>query len=170
MKLDHYNHSWGGVNYTTFLLTEFPDSNLVSTVTTKTTTMDFIYPRKIGQNDIDGVAEGHFTLYNSESSGTAITAYTITLYKTADIPTSMTALGSYTNTLSSDNFITAYNYLTLPIYMDITHDPDNPSLENDEKLVLRISYTSMGSNVCICHANDSTSVDIKIKIPFAPTG
>jgi len=169
INLNHYQYTWGGISYNNFLLTEYPDSNLVSTVTTNITTLDFIYPRLItNKTYLDGTAEGHFTLYNNDpSSATAISSYTVTLLKTTDVPSSIETIGSYTNDISStSNIIASKGYLTLPIYIVISKKP----LNENEKIILRIAYTSSNTNICICHANDNSDVDIKIKIPFAPTG
>lgn len=167
MQLDHYSHIWGGITYNRFLWTEFPNENLSSTPTAQILTADFIYPRTIGKTDLDGVAEGHFTIYNnSTTSASTVTSYTVTLLKTADVPNSMETLGSYSNVISTFNSVATHNYLTLPMYIPISKQ----ILEYNEKLILRIAFSTTTSELCICQMNDSTDVDIQIKIPFAATG
>ena len=167
VHLNHYSHSWGGVTYNKVLVTAFPDSNLVSTDTTKSADVSFLYPRLVtNKTYIDGTAEGHITVYNNDSGATTVTAFTVTLKKTKDVASSATALGSYTGTISSDNSVAATGYLTLPFFMTI----DQGILEANEKLFFNVKFTSDGSLMCVSHANDSADIDIYIKVPFAPSG
>ena len=167
IHLNHYSTSWGGNTYHKILVTEFPDSNLVSTDTTNTSSADFLYPRLITNKAyLDGVAEGHITIYNNGSSATTVTNFTVSLKKTDDVPSNETVLGSYTANISSDNSIPSSGYLTLPFFMPI----DKQTLDENEKLIFHVEYTSNSNDLCIAHANDSNNVDIKIKVPYAPTG
>jgi len=167
IHLNHYSTAWAGNTYNKILVTEFPDENLVSTVTTNATSADFLYPRLItNKTYLDGVAEGHITLYNNGSTTTTVTNFTVSLKKTDDVPNNETVLGSYTKSISADNNIASSNYLTLPFYMPI----DKQTLNENEKLIFHIEYTTDSSDLCISHANDSSNIDIKIKVPYAPTG
>jgi len=167
IHLNHYSTTWAGNTYNKILVTEFPDSNLVSTDTTNASSADFLYPRLISNKAyIDGVAEGHITLFNNGSSSTTVTSFTVSLKKTDDVPSNETVLGSYTASISSDNSVAASGYLTLPFFMPI----DKQTLDENEKMILHVEYVSGSSDMCIAHANDSSNIDIRIKIPFAPVG
>jgi len=170
IHLNHWSETWGGVTYNKLLVKDFPDSNLVSTATTKASSIDFLYPRLVENKYIlDGLAEGHFTLYNDNASTvTTVTAYTVSVKKTDDVPSNETILGSYTKNISSDNSVATRSYLTLPIYMTTSNTP-KISVDANEKLILHIEFTG-GSDLCISHANDSDNIDIEIKLPYAPTG
>lgn len=164
INLEHHDYSWGGVTYNELLMTEFPNSNLEYTELTQDTSISFLYETLI-QNvfHIDGIADGHFTLYNSHASGTAtVTAFTATLKKTEDAPSSESTLGSVTETISTKNTIAPGAYLTLPINIPISHE----EVGSDEKLILYIEYTSTGGTVNFSHANDSSDVDVRIRIPY----
>jgi hypothetical protein len=164
IHLDHYSTVWAGNTYNKILVTEFPDLNLVSTVTTYASSAKFVYPRIITNKCyVDGVAEGHITLYNNSTSTATTTNYTVTLSKTEDVPSTETTLGTYSKTISTGNTLTSKSYLTLPFYINIDKKP----LNENEKLLLYIAHTSTGS-MCICHANDSSNIDVKIRVPYAP--
>jgi len=169
ISLVHHVESWGGVDYNEILSTDYMDTDLISTVSTAASTLDFIYP-SIYKNKyyLDGIATGHFTLYNNNhSTSTAtVSSYTISLLKTEDVPLATTVLGSVTETLSSDNTIPPENYLTLPIFMIL----DKALVEAGEKLILRIEYTSTGGDMCIMHDNDSTEEDTMIELPYYQGG
>ena len=166
IDLDHYEEVWAGTTYTKILVKDYPDSDLKSTVSTKTDSASFIYPM-VYENVyyLDGIATGHITLYNDTGSATTVTDYTVTLKKTDDVPSNETVLGSYSHTLSTGSSITAADWLTLPIKINL----NKQVIEANEKLILTISYTCT-DNIAISHENDSTLEDIKIKIPFITAG
>lgn len=165
IHLNHYSTVWGGNTYNKIMVTDYPDANLVSTVTTMSGSARFLYPRVITNKCyVDGVAEGHITLYNTGSTTTTCTYYSVSLIKTDDVPSNETTLGFYSATISSDNSMTTSSrYLTLPFFMSI----NKQVLNENEKILVYITHTS-GASVCISHANDSSNVDIRIKVPFAP--
>ena len=131
---------------------------------------------------MDGIAEGQITLFNSSSNTTVtISDYTVTLYKTDNVPSSETQVGVCAETLSSYNILTPINTiwtianggnddedtLVLPIYMPITQK----KIDVDEKLFLRIEFSSTSTtDIWIGHYNGTDPDDIKIKIPFVPAG
>jgi len=131
---------------------------------------------------MDGIAEGQITLFNGSSNTTVtISDYTVTLYKTDDVPSNETQVGTYARTLSSYNIMTPFNTiwtianggnddedtLVLPIYMPI----NKKKIEVNEKLFLRIEFSSTSTtDIWIGHYNGTDPDDIKIKIPFAPSG
>ena len=168
IHLDHYSETWGGNEYNKMLTKSFPNVNLISTATSSTASeIKFLYPT-LYKNVyyLDGVANGHITLYNkSTSTATSVTAYTVSIKKTDDEPGNETTLGSYTNSITTDNSLPTHNYLTLPVFVDITKQVVNEG----EKLILSISVTG-GDDICLSHANDSSDIDIKIELPYAPQG
>ena len=178
IHLNHYSYTWGGVTYNKLLTQDYPSDELISTASTQSTTTDFLYPRLVGNPTyIDGVAEGHITLFNSNSS-TSVTLdnFTVTLYKTDDIPNNESTVGTYSLVPSGDNIIwktgevsddgTKSDTLVLPVYMPIS----KKKVDVDEKLYLTISYSSTGGTVWIGHYNGTDPDDIKIKIPYSPAG
>jgi len=165
--LDHITENWGGSTYHAILVKEYPNENLESTASTQTTTMDFLYPELIRNTYfLDGRAYGHFTLYNShESDASTVSAYTVTLLKTADAPNATVTLGTYSNTITTKNNIVAKGYLVLPISINLSHE--NAEINADEKLILRISITQYSNGtINISHANIASDEDIKITLPI----
>jgi hypothetical protein len=151
-----------------FLVTEYMDEYLVVTASTDfdgTNPLRFLYsPLVQGAYYLEGVAHGHFTLYNTTSTIT-ITGYTVNLSKLSTSGT-YTSLGTVTNTISADNTIAAHGYLTLPIRMIINKAYVGPQ----EKIVLSINVVESSTTCALVHDNDATENDIEINIPFAPTG
>ena len=168
ISLTHHSETWGGVTYNKILVKEFPDSYLKSIDTTNAASANFLYPMLYkNRYYLEGQAEGHITLYNSHVSNTAtVTAYTVSLKKTKDVPSSEDTIGTYTKSISTDNSVATTSYLTLPVYMNISKS----LVDASEKLILHIEYTSTGGTMNVAHANDSTDIDIKIKLPYAPRG
>ena len=178
IHLRHYSYTWGGSTYNKLLTKEYPSEELKSAASSNTTTADFLYPKLVGNPAyMDGIAEGHITLFNSSSGASAtIDDYTVTLYKTDNVPSNETQVGSYSQTLTSYNVAfkkdetdgdQGSDTLVLPIYMPI----NKKKIDVDEKLFLRITFSSaQSSDVWIGHYNGTDPDDIKIKIPYAPTG
>ena len=167
IHLDHYSETWGGNEYNKQITKEFPNEYLITTDYTNASSADFLYPM-LYKNIylLDSVADGHLTLYNqSTSTPTAVTSYTVSIKKTDDVPSNETTLGSYTNSITTDNSVGTDDYLTLPIFINITKQVVN----ENEKLILHIDFTG-GSDLCIAHANDSSIIDTKITLPYAPQG
>jgi len=182
IHLNHYTYTWGGSTYNKLLTQEYPSDELKSTTSTQTATADFLYSKLVGNPTyMDGVAEGHVTFFNSSSGASAtIDDYTVTLYKTVDVPSSATVIGSYSVILSSDNIIAKVgttwgkndggkdedDTLVVPVNIVITEK----EIDINEKIFLRISYNSTNGTVWIGHYNGSDPDDIKIKIPYSPVG
>ena len=178
VHLNHYSYTWGGTTYHKLLTKEYPSEELQSTASTQTDTATFLYPRLVGNPTyIDGVAEGHITLFNSSSGASAtLDDYTVTLKKTDDVPNNETTLGTYAYTPSGDNIIwkngevsddgTKSDTLVLPVYIPIS----KKKVDVDEKLLLTISYNSTNGTVWIGHYNGTSPDDIKISIPYVPSG
>jgi len=169
VELDHVGESWGGNTYTKLLVTEYPDDAIESTASTQSADVTFLYPTIVANvYYLDGIAEGYITLQNCHASNTAtVTSYTVTLKKTEDVPSAETTLGSYTQSISTDNTIAAVTgELRLPVYMNISHQ----KVTENEKLLLNITYVSTGGTVYVKHELDSSDPDIKIKVPYLPQG
>ena len=172
VHLNHHTESWGAASWNKILVTSVVDENLVqtgSTSITSSTTVSFLYPPLIqSKYYLDGVAEGHFTLYKKGTGTGWINQYSVTLLK-LDEAGNYTTLASISETTGSITIATL-NYLTLPIYMNISQAVVNER----EKLVLRIGVTcsngtpSIGMQVS--HELYSDAKDIEISLPFAPTG
>ena len=113
--------------------------------------------------------EGHVSIYNSDSSVTYYcSSYGVELRKTEDVPSSEVVLGSSHRTISSASAIQPEDYLTLPVFINI----DKALIEPNERLLFRFYFNlSTSTDACgVAHANDSSNVDMMIKIPYAPTG
>jgi len=164
VHLDHVNEIWGGNTYQKVLVQDYPFEELVSTPSTAASTVDFLYPHLIkNRYYLDGVAEGHFTVYNSHATNNmTVTAYTVTLLKTDDVPSNTETIGGYSNSISSNNVVAAKNFLSLPVFMNISKG----FVDENQKLILRINVTSSDGTLCICHDNDSVYEDVKIILPF----
>lgn len=167
VHLVHHSESWGGETYNKLLVKEFPNEYISTTSYTMGAISTFIYPTLVmNKYYLDGVASGHVTLYNDDSTTSyTITNYIVTLYKTGDMPGDKTTIGSVSNTISSENVVWKEDYLTLPVYMNI----DKKLVEEDEKLLLELEHDGNTTHVGWAHANDRNVVDMQIKIPFAPT-
>lgn len=177
--MNHYDDTWGGKNYNKILTKEYPSEDLQSTASTQNSSATFYYPKLVGNPAyMDGVTEGHFTLYNSSSvASCTVTEYTVTIKKTDDVAANETTLGSKTVSLSIDNILLkAGTYtdwadsgsaggplLILPIYIDI----DKQKIAVNEKLLFSIVFTYTGGTPWIGHYNGSDPDDIKLKIPYA---
>jgi len=167
VHINHITESWGGVNYNKILVKDYMNADLVSTVSTAATTASFLYPELIKNSYyLDGRASGHFTLHNAHASETStVSAYTVSLLKTADVPSATVTLGSFSNTITADNTIVAHDFLVLPIAMDISHD--DAEIGAGEKLILKIEITATsGGTLEICHSNFSDDESIKITLPI----
>jgi len=176
IKLAHYEYSWGGriyggTNDNGILVRDFPSEYLVSVPTTPVNEIRFIYPRPITPKAfLDGMAEGHFSIYNSSTTTDySVSSYSVQIMKSSDVPGSEEVLGSYYNTISTNNSVATEDFLTLPFYIRI----EEKDLNADEKLILYINFFSSDdgyNDLCIGHENDSKTIDCQIKVPFAPEG
>jgi len=167
IHLNDHTEIWGGNNYNKILVKSYPDENLSTTGSTDLTDpVDFLYPPLI-QNaySLDGVAEGHITLYNHTGSSATFSDYTVSIKKVAEDGT-VTDLASHTESFATSRTVTAGNYYTLPIFVNISKQ----KVKAMEKLLLRISVTVDSGTLSLSHENDSSTSDIKIKIPYARTG
>ncbi len=169
VHLNHWDEEWAGNTYNKILVKEYPNEYLSTTSNSMVSDITFMYPTLYkNKYYIDGVAEGHISIYNDDSSASyAVTGYTVELIKTQDVPSAETILGSYTGVISSNNFVMEEDFLTLPVYINLTKQLVNPN----ERLLLHMTfigtdYTHLGFS----HWNDSSIPDIKLKIPYAPQG
>ena len=168
IHLNHHEETWGGNTYNKILVKEYPHEDLSTTDTTDATSITFLLPQMyMYKYYLDGITEGWFTLYNQDTSNSAtLDSFTVSLLKTEDVPNDETTLGSKTMSLSSDNTINASSYLKVPIFIFL----DKQVVEAGNKLILKLEVSTTGGDVVFSHANDSTNQDVKIKIPYAPTG
>lgn len=164
------------------LTTDYPSEELKSEASTNSTNADFIYPRLVGNPTyIDGIAEGHFTLFNSDSGASVtVTDFTVTLKKTDNVPDNATTLGTYSNTISTENVITKTgdiwaevdggndeeDTLVLPFYINIAKQ----KIDVDEKILLSIEVSATGGTMWIGHYNGSDPDDVKLRLPYVPAG
>jgi len=171
VHLDHHVEIWGGRSFNKILVLEYPDPNLVCTGTTDATgsvQIDFLYPLLVqSKYFLDGVMDGHVTFKADATAGRTCTGYAVSLKKLSDAGIE-TNLGTMSYTFGATYSFTANQYLTVPIYMQLSKQPVN----ENEKLFLRVSLvTAMTANqIVLSHYNDSSVPDIKIRIPYAPTG
>ena len=170
--MDDHVESWGGVNFNKILVLDYPDPNLRCTGTTDAAAAgkvnDFLYPLLVqSKYFLDGTVDGHVTFKSDATAGRTATGYTVSLKK-LNITGTTTTLGTMSFTFPVVYTFTANGYLTVPIYMMLTKQPVN----ENEKLVLSVQLlTTMTVNqILLSHANDSSVPDIKIRIPYAPTG
>jgi len=175
IKLAHYTYSWGGKTYggsniDGLLVKDFPSEYLVSVPTTPENEMQFLYPRPITPKAfIDGTAEGHFSIYNnSTATAYSVTSYSVSIKKTNDVPSNEEVLGSYYGLISTDNSVPTEDWLTLPFFIQLSEK----ELNADEKIILYLTFSSDDTigDLCFGHDNDSSIIDVMVKIPFAPEG
>jgi len=169
--LNHWSDTWGGTTYNEILVKEYPNEYLSTTSNSMVSYIEFMYPTLYkNKYFLDGVAEGHLSIYNDSSTTTfTITDYTVELRVTDDVPSNYRVIGSYTGAISSNNNVPPEDFLTLPIYINIAKAVVNPS----ERLLLYMSFVESSSSythVGFSHWNDSSIPDLKIKIPYAPQG
>jgi len=168
IQMDDYTKSWGGVNYNTFLMENYPEliADYNSTATTDADTIRFLYP--IAPDNvyvIDGVVDGAIVLYNAHAAdSTTLTSITTTLKKTADVPSSEVTLGSQANTVSDT--ILKEAYATYPINFSVDGSDTAKHVKEDELLLLYLELSHSGGDLEFSHANDSTNKDLIINIPI----
>jgi hypothetical protein len=172
VHLDNHVELWSSMSFNKILVLEYPDANLSCTATTDATgsvNIDFLYPLLVqSKYFIDGILDGHVTFKSDATIGRTCTDYSVGLNKLNNAG-GVTNIGYMSYTFSPTFTTTVANqYLTVPIYMQIDKQPVN----ENEKLFLRIKLgTAMTTGQWfLSHANDSSVPDIKIRIPFAPTG
>lgn len=180
IHLNHYSDTWGGKTYNKMLTKEYPSEDLQSTASTQISEVTFLYPKLVGNPTyVDGIAEGHFTIYNSNSGASVtVTAYTVSLKKTDDVASNETILGAVTTNISTDNIIlksgtytdhingTGGDLLVVPFYIPLSHQ----KIDYSERILLTLKFTSTGGTPWIGHYNGGDPDDIKIKIPYSPGG
>jgi hypothetical protein len=169
VHLDHHVEPWGYMSFHKILMLEYPDQNLTCTTLTEacgSVNHDFLYPLLVqSKYFLDGICDGHVTFKCGAAAKTA-TGYIVSLNKLSNIGT-ITNLGNMAYTFSPTYNFTANAYLTVPVYMPL----DKQAVNENEKLFLRINLvTAETSGINLSHANDSSVPDIKIRIPYAPTG
>ena len=169
VHLDHHVELWGGMSFNKILVLDYPDPNLSCTSLTEAcgnVNLDFLYPLLVqSKYFLDGMMEGHVTFKCGAAAKTA-TGYIVSLKKLSQSGT-VTNLGymSY-NFLTTYNF-TANSYLTVPVYIQLSKSAVN----ENEKLFLRVQLVTVEtSGINLSHYNDSSVPDIKIRVPYAPTG
>jgi hypothetical protein len=138
------------------------DANLDYSSTTDADTLRFIYMESPANAFvIDGIVSGFFVVYNADASNSStLDSYTVSLRSTPDASSSETTLGSMTNSVSKTVGTESYYYA--PIYFDV----DEKDIGNDEKLLVYLSISHTSGDLEFSHANDSTSPDLQIQIPF----
>jgi len=169
--LNHWSETWGNTKYNEILLKQYPNEYLSTTSVSTASDITFMYP-SLYKNKyyIDGFVEGHFTLYNTHSTTTyTIIGYDVKLYKSKDIDNKEVEIGGFSNILTDNNTIAPEDYLTLPIYFNVSQS----LVVEDERLLLYMSFIESSgtyTNIAFSHYNDSSIPDLQIKIPYAPTG
>lgn len=168
IHLNHWTETWGGVNYKKLLVKDTPDIECVSTVTSPciSSTVSFIMPELvIGKYYIDGIASGHFHLYNMGTSAHTVSSVSVTLCLVNSIG-SIRDIGMYETTLSYS--IVSLDIIAIPFYINIAKAE---VLEN-EKIVLFIQCDVSSSNILYYHDIEPSdgSMDVLIKIPYASGG
>jgi len=172
VHFDHHVEIWGGTTFNKILVLEYPDANIVCTDKTDATggvNIDFLYPLLVqSKYFLDGMLDGHVTFKADATAGRTATGYTVSLNKLSGSGGTPIALGSMTYTFSPTYTFTANQYLTVPVFIQLNKQPVN----ENEKLFLRINLatTMTAGQLFLSHANDSSVPDIKIRIPYAPTG
>jgi len=162
--IDDYTKTWGGLDYNTFLMDEIVNENLNYTDTTDADDIRFLLPFSPASSYvIDGVVEGFFAVYNAHAADTStLNSYTVSLKKTADVPSAETTLATMSNTLSSET-IAKETYGYYPIYFDV----DQKTVDaEDELLLLYLSMDFTDGDLEWSHANDSANIDLEVSIPF----
>lgn len=123
-------------------------------------------------------------MFNSSSAASAtVDTFTVTLKKTDNTVDNETTLGTYSNTITTYNYMSKVNTtwlkgetgnavtdyedtIVLPFYIPV----EEKKINVDEKLILTIAYTSTGGTVWIGHYNGTDPDDIKLKVPYVPAG
>jgi len=169
VHLHHWTENWGGNAYNKFLVKDYLDADVYSEPTSDGASAITFLNYGLYKNVyyLDGVAEGHFRLYNNHASDTTeLTSFTVTIQKIDDAGTT-TDLAAHTETLSSPSSITAGQFVACPIRLNI----EKAKIEASEKLLLKLEF-SAGQNdkLIFYHDNSSTDEDVKIKLPYAPVG
>lgn len=162
MYLTDWTYSWGGRSYNNYLMTEFVDENLRYNSTTDADDIRYLLPYAPGNvYVIDGWCEGFFTVYNADgSNSTTFDSYDVYLKKTEDAADSEETLG--TMSVSPDDTVNIESYGTYPIYFDV----DEQSVSEGELLLLHLNMSFTDGDLEWSHANDSSNVDLEIKIPI----
>jgi len=175
IALEHWSETWAGETYNTLLVKEFPSEYLIPLNDEPDYVpgddVSFIYPLMYANKYyLDGIIEGHISIYNSSAADTAdIDSYTVSLSKQKDTDITPTVLATMTRTITTYNTIPTEDYLTLPLYMPITRQ----RVDANEKLIWRTQFTASGAGAEDCGvacANDSSVLDMKVVLPYAPTG
>lgn len=170
IHLDHHTETWGSMTFNKILVTEYPDPNLVCAATTDAcvTTNKFLYPLLVqSKYYLDGIMDGHVTFKSDATAGRTCTGYSVSLNKLSNAGVS-TNIGFMSFTFPSTYTFTANSYLTVPVYMQLNKQP----VSENEKLYFSVTLTTAmtSGQILLSHANDSSVPDIKIRIPYAPTG
>ena len=168
IHLDHHEEIWAGNNYNKILVKEYLNADVSTSDSTDATSITFLLPQMyMYKYYLDGVTRGWFTIYNQSTTDDAtLDSYTVTLLKTEDVPNAEVTLGSKTMSLSSNNSIPTTSFLKIPVFITL----DKQVVEAGNKLLLKLEISTTGGDVVFYHANDSSNEDVKIKIPYAPTG
>lgn len=166
VHLNHWTESWGNVDYNKLLVKEYLDEEIISTPTcVSTSTITFLYPELVKSSYyLNGIAKGHFKVYNKHpSTSTTITGYIVTLKKINNAGTE-TDLGEYIGTIAADNSVAALDYIAIPFFLNLS----KAEVTENEKLAFSLDITG-GSDLCFAFDNWAATEDLKIEIPFSPT-
>lgn len=168
IQMDDYTKSWGGVNYNTFLMGNYPElcADYNITDTTDADTLRFLYmvaPDSVYV--VDGVVEGEVVFYNAHAAdSTTLTSFTVSLRKTGDVPSNETTLGTVTSTVSDT--ILKETYGTYPFFFSVDGSDIAKHVTADELLLVYLEISHSGGDLEFSHANDSTNKDLIINIPI----
>lgn len=165
VHLNHWTESWGGTDYNKLLVKEYLDDDVLTTDTTAASSITFLYPTLIKSSYyLNGKTSGHFKIYNQNSSSTqTLNSYTVTVKKIDNAGTS-TNLATHTETISGGYEVPSQTYLALPVFVSLSKAEVNPN----EKLAVTFEIDG-DSDLVFSHANDSSTNDVMIKLPFAQT-
>jgi len=168
IHLNHHKEVWAGNTYNKILVKEYLHEDLLTSDITDDTRISFLIPQMyMYKYYLDGMGEGWFTLYNQDTNNDAtLNSFTVSISKTKDVPNAEIILASKTMSLTTDNTIAASTYLKLPIFAYF----EKQVVEAGNKIILTLEIDTTGGDVVFSHANDSNTVDVKIRIPYAPTG
>lgn len=166
IHLNHRTETWGGIDYNKILVKDTPDIECVSTISTNcTSTASFMLPDLIKNKFyLDGLAYGHFHLYNwSSSVSDTITSVSITL-KTLNNVGTYNDIGVYTAILTY--ILNIGDIIAVPFSMNL----DKIDISENEKIVLTLQATT-DAHTAFYHDIVATegNMDIELILPYAYT-
>lgn len=165
IHLNHWTERWGNTDYNKILTKEYFSADAVETGSTAiASTITFLYPRIVSTGYfLDGIAGGHFKLYNTTGGALTVTDYTITVAKINNNGTS-TNLAIHDETISYS--LPAGDIVALPIQLSFSES----EVKANEKLVLKLDVTG-SAGIVFMHFNGllDGEAEIELRLPYAPT-